>query len=136
MDIKKILIVEDEAVLRECFVEIFKKKGWDVYEAGDGYEGINIFKEIRPHFILTDINMPKDRFGHKGLNGIDMINSICDEFSIPYPEIFIMSGNLANSQDQSITKRINHYFEKPLRLSDALKKIEESFLKYSTQQES
>ena len=56
----KVLVVEDEDSARELAVIVLKRKGFEVLEASDGYEGLEVFKknadEIR--CVLLDLAMP------------------------------------------------------------------------------
>lgn len=70
-DIKnlKILYIDDEDLIREDAVEYLSFYCDNVYEACDGKDGLEKYKEIKPDVIITDIRMPK-------LNGLDMIKEI------------------------------------------------------------
>lgn len=57
--IKKILIVEDEKILREAYANILTQEGFRVIEAPDGVEALARLKEHRPDLILLDLLMPK-----------------------------------------------------------------------------
>lgn len=58
--IKKILIVDDSKAAR-FFLKgcIPKDKGYELFTAGDGREGLEKFKEIRPDLIFLDLTMPE-----------------------------------------------------------------------------
>lgn len=59
---KKVLIVEDEELIRKFFIEILEYK-YEVHVADNGDEGLKIAREIVPEMILLDIMMPqKDGF--------------------------------------------------------------------------
>ncbi len=55
---KKILVIEDEKILRDAYAQVLTKEGFTVYEAADGNEGIAIIKTVKPDLILLDIIMP------------------------------------------------------------------------------
>lgn len=65
----KILVVEDEPMLREMIFEEFKEEGFDVTAAADGKEGLKLFLSSGPFsFVVTDIRMPNmsgDEFQRK-----------------------------------------------------------------------
>ncbi len=61
---KRILIVEDEKILRDLLQKKLLKEGYEVLAACDGQEGIEMIRQEKPDLILLDILMPrKDGFG-------------------------------------------------------------------------
>ncbi len=60
----KILVVEDDAQLCECLVELLTQEGYDTYRAADGCEGVGQARRLAPDLVICDINMPlKDGYG-------------------------------------------------------------------------
>jgi len=55
----KILIVDDNADIREIYAEVFKKAGFNVMEAVDGLEGLDKAGKEIPDVIFTGIIMPR-----------------------------------------------------------------------------
>ena len=55
---KKVLIVEDEELIRKFFMEILEYK-YEVHVADNGKDGIRLAKEVVPDMILLDIMMPQ-----------------------------------------------------------------------------
>ncbi len=53
-----ILIVEDNAQNRLLMVDILKVRGYEVLEAHDGAEGIELARKHKPDLILLDMQMP------------------------------------------------------------------------------
>jgi len=54
----KILIVEDNVQNRLLMVDILKIHGFEIMEARDGQEGIQLAREQQPDLILLDMQMP------------------------------------------------------------------------------
>jgi len=52
MELKKILIIEDDPEERLILSRELKKEGFIVYEAPTGEEGLRIFKEDKPELII------------------------------------------------------------------------------------
>lgn len=62
----KILLVDDDAVVRGTYAEVFAKEGFEVSEASDGLEGLDKATKDVPDIIFTGIIMPKmDGFAFK-----------------------------------------------------------------------
>ncbi len=55
---EKIMIIEDEFRMRKLLKDYFKKEGFEVIEAEDGKEAMEIFKTENPDLIILDIMMP------------------------------------------------------------------------------
>lgn len=55
----KLLIVDDDANIRDILKLYFENEGYQVKAVGDGVEGINSFKIFDPDLVLLDIMMPK-----------------------------------------------------------------------------
>ena len=55
---KKILAVDDSASMRQMVSFTLKKSGYDVTEAKDGQEALDIAKTSNFDVVITDVNMP------------------------------------------------------------------------------
>jgi DNA-binding NtrC family response regulator len=69
MDTKKILIVDDEEIVRYSFRKLFREPGFEIMEAANGLEALSVIKKELPDLVLMDIEMP-------GLNGLEAIQRI------------------------------------------------------------
>jgi two-component system chemotaxis response regulator CheY len=54
---KKVLIVDDTAVVRKMIRSIYENEGWTVLEASGGNEAVEIYKRIKPDLVAMDISM-------------------------------------------------------------------------------
>lgn len=66
---EKILIIDDDKLVRKIFKMNLLKEGYDVLEAEDGPSGLALVGDEHPDLILTDYQMP-------GLNGIEVLSEI------------------------------------------------------------
>jgi two-component system, NtrC family, nitrogen regulation response regulator NtrX len=55
----KILIVDDEELIRDTLKDILEHEGYQVEEASDGFQAVNLIKKNKFDVILCDIKMPK-----------------------------------------------------------------------------
>ena len=55
----KILIVEDEELVRKLYTELLEMKGYKVETAENGHKALDYLSDKRPDMILLDINMPE-----------------------------------------------------------------------------
>ena len=58
VQMKQILIIDDEASIRKMLKKLFEKNGYAVIDAQDGSQGVKLFKEHEPDLIITDLIMP------------------------------------------------------------------------------
>jgi signal transduction histidine kinase/DNA-binding response OmpR family regulator len=59
-----VLVVEDDAENRELMARTLEKSGWEVSEAGNGQEALDVMASLEPKLILLDLMMPvMDGFG-------------------------------------------------------------------------
>jgi len=88
---QKILVIEDEHLIRESIVELLNLEKFECYQAANGREGIVAAKKYLPDLILCDIKMP-------GLNGYNVLQEIRkDNLTSSIPLIFLSA--LADSKD-------------------------------------
>lgn len=79
----KILVIEDDKSFRNVLVQMLDKAGYEVSQAGDGNQALEICREVQPDVVLTDIIMPDK----EGLETIQDLLTLC-----PNMKIIAMSG--------------------------------------------
>ncbi len=61
---KKVLVIEDDTILRKELLEILTFEAYEVIGAANGRDGILLAQHHQPHLIISDVNMPDtDGFG-------------------------------------------------------------------------
>tara|TARA_B110000444_G_C18241262_1_gene323182 strand:+ start:22 stop:390 length:369 start_codon:yes stop_codon:yes gene_type:complete len=65
----KLLIIEDDPLLRETLTEILEVYGHIVIQAENGEDGVKMFSKSKPDLLICDINMPK-------MNGFEVLEKI------------------------------------------------------------
>ncbi len=63
---KKILVIDDDAKLRQHYAELLRLEGYEVSEARNGREGVDRARQATPDLVLCDITMPEMN-GHRVL---------------------------------------------------------------------
>jgi CheY-like chemotaxis protein len=56
---KKILVIDDDSLVRDTIVRILERKGFRVLVAADGLRGLRLFHSEEPDLVITDIIMPE-----------------------------------------------------------------------------
>ncbi len=118
--IKKILIADDNAEIRELLKIILSPLGHDIFFAKDGAETYSICRKEKPHLVILDIMMPF-------FSGYQVLRRLKkDEAFKPHPRILILS---AKSQPEDIKQAemlgCDSYFVKPFSNEELVKKVEE-----------
>lgn len=104
---KKILIVEDYADVRAMMKYFVKRQGYEVIEAGDGYEAIEKVKEYNPDLILMDIAMPI----MDGVTATEIIRDYFDKKTVP---IIAITAHEEPYQSRAIKAGCNQVINKPI----------------------
>ena len=112
-----ILVIEDDRDVRNMVTRILSNQGYHTLEAGDGDEGIRVFKEHREKIdlVILDVVMP-------GKNG----RQVFDEIALIDPSIraIFMSGYTGDIViDKGIEKEKVEFLQKPLSVAKLLAKV-------------
>ena len=92
---KKILIVDDEPVLADLLHAKLSQKGFNIIEAHDGEEGLNLALKEHPDFILLDVVMPK-------IDGLTMLKKLReDEWGNTVPVLVLSNLNTTEAVKNS-----------------------------------
>jgi two-component system alkaline phosphatase synthesis response regulator PhoP len=113
MEIKpyKLLIVDDEPEIGELLSYNFKKRGFDVMTANNGFTGFHSLKTFHPDVIILDIMMPY-------VNGISMCKELKnDERYKNIPILFLSATNNLDIIKLALEAGGNRFISKPIQLS-------------------
>lgn len=103
---KKILIVDDEDLLREILVEDLTSAGASVLDAANGTIAFDLLQKEKFDAVVTDIRMP-------GGSGIKLIKNIKAHFQSEGPQIFVCSGYNDMTLDETESLSVSYTFNKP-----------------------
>ena len=105
MDKLKIMVVDDESRMRKLVKDFLKKKDFEVIEAADGEEALDIFfKDKSISLIICDVMMPK-------INGFDVVKEIRQYSQVP----IIMLTARGDERDElmGFELGVDEYISKP-----------------------
>ena len=112
---RRALIVDDEAPVRSPLRRFLERRGWQVVEAEDGEQGLQIlrragFKDF--DLILSDLKMP-------GMSGIEMHDQIRRECPELVPRIVFVTGDVVSTDVADFLRQTARpVLEKPFELSE------------------
>lgn len=115
----KILLAEDDEIMRISIYDSLKKHGWDVDEAKDGLKAMALFEKHQYHLIISDIRMP-------GLDGLTLLQNVLKQS--PDTDVIIMTayGSVDDAID-CLHKGAKDYILKPFNLDDLIIRITRLF---------
>lgn len=76
MEANHILIVEDDKDIREGVEIYLKSQGYEVFQAGDGIEGLQVLEREEIHLAIVDVMMPR-------MDGIKMTVKLREKYDFP-----------------------------------------------------
>ena len=117
---KKILIVEDDISSLEILVDKFTREAFNVLQAKNGIEGLEVALKEHPDLILLDIIMPK-------MDGISMIKELQeDEWGKDVPIIILTNLSDGEKVAEAIERGVQDFLVKSdWNLNDVVKKVKE-----------
>ena len=115
---KKILIVEDEANIRELLRLYLEREGYAVIEAENGVEGIKQWKSEKPDMILLDVMMPV-------MDGWTVCKEIRAESDVPI--IMITAKGETADRVSGLEMGADDYIVKPLEMPEVIARVRAVF---------
>ncbi|TDE30640.1 response regulator [Flavobacterium ranwuense] len=121
---KKILIIEDDTVLRENTAEFIKGQNFEVFMAEDGLVGVQQTLKHLPDLILCDISMPN-------MNGYDFYKTIKQiKATSTIPLVFFSARTENEDIRAGMQLGADDYITKPFSLYELLRVINTRLAKY------
>lgn len=115
---KKILIIEDDKIMRENTAEILELAKYQVTTAPNGKVGTTLAKEIKPDLIVCDIMMPE-------LDGYGVLHMLSrDPKTASIPFIFLTAKAEKSEMRKGMELGADDYLTKPFEDTDLLNAIE------------
>lgn len=114
---KKILIVDDEAYIRELVSTTLNVADYKILEAKDGEETLKIAQEVIPDLILLDVMMPKID-GHEVCERLKL-----DPKTGSITIIMLTAMGQESEKEKGLEAGADHYFIKPFSPMALLDKV-------------
>lgn len=115
---KKILIVEDEANIRELLRLYLEREGYVVIEAENGVEGIKLWKSEKPDMLLLDVMMPV-------MDGWAVCKEIRAESDVPI--IMLTAKGETADRVSGLEMGADDYIVKPLEMPEVIARVRAVF---------
>ncbi len=112
----KVLVAEDEALIRADLVELLTEEGYDVVgQAGDGEAALAMARELQPDLVVMDVKMPK-------MDGITAAEHIAEERIAPV--VMLTAFSQRDLVERAREAGAMAYVVKPFDASDVVPAIE------------
>lgn len=119
---RRVVVAEDEALIRLDIVEILKGQGFDVVaEAGNGEEAVELTREHDPDVVLMDVKMPK-------MDGISAAEAIAKDRIAPV--VLLTAFSQKELVDRATEAGAMAYVVKPFTENDLIPAIEVAVSRY------
>lgn len=117
----KILIVEDEDMIREGISDYLTDCGYETIQAADGLEALEQFSNHQVALVLLDIQMPK-------LNGLEVLSEIRKSSQVPV--LMLTAFQDEEYKMSAFAALADGYLEKPFSLSLLKVRVDAIFKRY------
>ncbi len=116
---QQILVIEDQEDNRAILRDLLNSAGFDVIEAVNGREGVDLAAAEKPDLILMDIQLPV-MDGYEATRQIKAIPALAS-----IPVIAVTSYALSGDEAKATAAGCDGYVTKPFRPRDLLAKVRE-----------
>jgi CheY-like chemotaxis protein len=102
----KILIIEDDIIVRRLYTAILEEQGWQITHAENGFQGLKVLSKYKPDVILLDLLMPR-------MNGFAFLDELeKDPERSQIPVIVMTAKDLSWDDFQQLDRRVRRIFRK------------------------
>jgi DNA-binding response OmpR family regulator len=93
---KRILVIDDEEVVRDAFSLTLAQAGYEVELAASGEEGVRLFSDRRPDLVFLDLRMP-------GIDGVETLRRLraLDPGAVPITIVTAFHTQFLRALDQA-----------------------------------
>ena len=114
---KRLLVVEDELIIRNLLADVFAEAGYLVELTDDGYHAMEMLqKGAHYDVILLDVKMPK-------IDGITLCRKIREDFPVLKQKFLFLIGNVDDEILSFLQENNYPYLTKPFMIPELLNKI-------------
>ena len=105
---KTVLIIEDEPDLRQFASWVLGAEGYQVIQASDGEEGLELARQHHPDFVLLDISLPR----RDGWSVLEVIKGTPALAAVPV--VLFTASAATTHEDKALKMGASDYLVKPL----------------------
>lgn len=113
----RVLVVEDEVLLRKTTVDVLTFGGYETLEAADGYTGMHLTREHLPDLVISDVMMPN-------FDGYELLKALrTDPRTSAIPVVFLSALNDSKDIRHGMNEGADDYLGKPFSADELLRVV-------------
>ena len=121
MEMNHVLIVEDDKEIREGVEIYLKSRGYVVFQAADGVEGLEVIEKEEIHLAIVDVMMPR-------MDGIQMTVKLREKYD--FPVIFLSAKSEEVDKIMGLNMGADDYVTKPFTPLELLARVNSQLRRY------
>ena len=121
METNHILIAEDDKEIREGIQIYLKSQGYEVFQAADGVEGLEILEREEIHLAIIDIMMPR-------MDGIHMMMKLRETYD--FPVIMLSAKSEEVDKITGLNLGADDYVTKPFTPMELMARVNSQLRRY------
>lgn len=121
MEMNHVLVVEDDKEIREGVEIYLKSQGYEVFQAADGVEGLEVIEKEDIHLAIVDIMMPR-------IDGISMVVKLREKYD--FPVIFLSAKSEEVDKIMGLNMGADDYVTKPFTPMELLARVNSQLRRY------
>ena len=121
MEMNHVLVVEDDKEIREGVEIYLKSQGYEVFQAADGVEGLEVIEKEDIHLAIMDIMMPR-------MDGISMVVKLREKYD--FPVIFLSAKSEEVDKIMGLNMGADDYVTKPFTPMELLARVNSQLRRY------
>jgi DNA-binding response OmpR family regulator len=114
--LERILVVDDDSVVRSVLISFFGRKGYRVLEAHNGQEAMDLIKREKPALVILDIEMPE-------MGGLTVLKRLREAGNVT-PVLIASSRSGVDDRVLGLTSGADDYLPKPFDLEELLARVQ------------
>ncbi len=121
MEMNHVLVVEDDKEIREGVEIYLKSQGYEVFQAADSVEGLEVIEKEDIHLAIVDIMMPR-------MDGISMVVKLREKYD--FPVIFLSAKSEEVDKIMGLNMGADDYVTKPFTPMELLARVNSQLRRY------
>lgn len=121
MEMNHVLVVEDDKEIREGVEIYLKSQGYEVFQAADGIEGLEVIEKEEIHLAIVDIMMPR-------MDGIRMTMKLREKYD--FPVIMLSAKSEEVDKIMGLNIGADDYVTKPFNPVELLARVKSQLRRY------